>query len=44
MTSRSVAPQAGSIVNITPARVDSICRWTTTAMSMSAWPKPRFAR
>ena len=30
-------PMAGSIVNITPARVDSTWRWTTTAMSISAW-------
>ena len=44
ITSLSVAPEAGSIVNITPARVASIWLWTTTAMSISAWPKPRFAR
>ena len=40
MTRCSVSPVAGSTVNMTPARIDWIWRWTTTAMSMSAWPKP----
>ena len=41
---RSRSPVEGSIVNITPERVDWIWRWTTTAMSISAWLKPRLAR
>jgi hypothetical protein len=32
------------MVNMTPERVDSIWLCTTTAMSMSAWLNPRFAR
>ena len=38
------APLAGSMVNITPARVEAIWRCTTTAMSMSACAEAALAR
>ena len=44
MTSRSSRLDDGSIVNITPARVEGSWRWTTTAMSIPAWSRPRLAR
>ena len=40
ITRRSRRRLDGSTVNITPARMEVTWRWTTTAMSMSAWPKP----
>ena len=44
ITSRSRRPAGRVDREHHPGAGGSIWRWTTTAMSMSAWPKPRFGR